>query len=159
MTSVTEAVQALRGLRLTEVRRVANIVIVVVRPDGGTGWTIHAQCPFRVVHGDVILLGSRDMNWPRDRGTDRDEAFENGTTKFDAQAEFLTGRFAEGDFRVTGAKLGPGGEVVLEATNDGDPIRLEIFPDCSGPWIESWRLFALDEGAGSYVYPEAAGRD
>ncbi|MEU0535455.1 hypothetical protein [Amycolatopsis tolypomycina] len=154
MTSVAEAVQALRGLRLVEVRRVANIVIIGFGPGDRADRTIHAQCPFRVVHGDVILLGSRDMNWSRDRGTDRDEAFENVTTKYDAQAEFLTARFAEGDFRVTDAKLGPGGQVVVEATDDGDPIALEIFPDCSGPWIESWRLFALEEGSEHFVYPE-----
>ncbi|MBE8522127.1 hypothetical protein ILP97_32370 [Amycolatopsis sp. H6(2020)] len=159
MTSMAEAVKALQGLRLTEVRRVANIAIVVVQPDRGTGWTIHAQCPFRVMHGDVILLGSRDLDWSRDRGTDRDDAYENGTTKYDAQAEFLTARFAGGDFRVTAAEYGPGGLLVIEATNDGDPIRLEVFPDCSGPWIESWRLFALEEGSGHFVYPEAAGRD
>jgi hypothetical protein len=123
MTSIAEAVRALEGMRLTEVRRVANMAIVVVRADGGAGWTIHAQCPFRVMHGDVILLGSRDLNWARDRGTDRDEAFETGATKYDSQAEFLTSQFAAGDFRVTGTAFGPGGLLVVEAANDGDPAR------------------------------------
>jgi hypothetical protein len=52
-------------MRLTEIRRIANIVVVVFRPDGGAEQTIHAQCSFRVMHGDVILLGSRDMRWQR----------------------------------------------------------------------------------------------
>jgi hypothetical protein len=159
MSAISAAVRALAGARLTEVRRVANLAIVVFRPGDGPGWTIHAQCPFRITHGEVILLGSRDLNWPRERGTDRDEAFENGTTKYDAQAEFLTARFAMGDFRVTGTELGPGGRLAVEATGDRDPIRLEVFPDCSGPWIESWRLFGLGDGEGHFVYPEAAGRD
>ncbi|MFF1610462.1 hypothetical protein ACFVYA_22005 [Amycolatopsis sp. NPDC058278] len=106
----------------------------------------------------MILLGSRDLNWPRDRGTDRAEAFENGTTKYDAQAEFLTARFAMSDFRVTGTEFGPAGLLAIEAANDGDPIRLEVVPDCSGPWIESWRLFDLGDGERHFVYPEAAGR-
>lgn len=153
-SSIAAAVRALAGLRLVEIRRVANIVIAVFRPETGPGWTIHAQCPARVVHGDVILLGSRDMNWPRDRG----EALENVTTKYDARAESVTSSLAEGDFRVTAAEFGPGGLLIVEATSDGDAIRLEVFPDCSGPWIESWRLFELSDDGEHFVYPEAADR-
>jgi hypothetical protein len=154
-----EAVHELRGTRLTEIRRVANLVIVVFGPDDGTGWAIHAQCPFRVLHGDVILLGTRDLNWAGECGADRAEAFETGQTKYDAQAEFLTSRFAAGDFRVTATEFGPGGRLVVEATEDGDAVRLEVFPDCSGPWIESWRLFRLGTTDEHFVYPTAAGRD
>ena len=59
---------------------------------------------------------------------------------------------------MTGTEFGPGGLLVVEATNDGDAIRLEIFPDCSGPWIESWRMFGLGDNDEYWVYPAAAGR-
>jgi hypothetical protein len=64
------------------------------RPDDGVDYTIHAQCPFRVMHG------SYDMHWPKVRGADSDEAFESFTTMYDVRAESLTTSFAEGDFRM-----------------------------------------------------------
>jgi hypothetical protein len=159
MSPMAEAAEALVDMRLVEIRRVLNIVIVLFRPDDGVDHTIHAQCSFRVMHGDVILLGSRDMRWPKQPGADRDEAFDSLTTMYDAQAAFLTSRFAEGDFRVTGTELGPGGLLVVEAVDDSDLIRLEVIPETSGPKVESWRLFARDKSSEHFVYPEAAGRD
>jgi hypothetical protein len=159
MTSTAKAVQALVGMRLIEIRRIVNMLVVVFRPDEGIDYTIHAQCPFRVMHGDVILLGSYDMHHPKERGVDSDEAFENFTTMYDVQAEFLTSRFAEDDFRVASAELGPGGQMAVEAVNGSDSIRLEVIPMSSGPKVESWRLFALDKSSEHFVYPEAAGRD
>lgn len=159
MSSIVEEVRALVGMRLAEIRRVVNIVVIVFRPDDGGDRTIHAQCPFRVMHGDVILLGSRDMRWPKERGADRDEAFDSLATMYDVQAAFLTSRFMESDFRVTGAEVGPGGLLALEATNSSDSIRLEVMPVSSGPKVESWRLFAVGDSTEHYVYPEAAGRD
>jgi hypothetical protein len=82
---------------------------------------------------------------PRDawrRDSDRDEAFDSLTTMYDVQAAFPTSRFAEGDFRVTGTELGPGGLLVVEAVNGSDLIRLEVIPETSSPKVESWRLFA-----------------
>jgi hypothetical protein len=159
MNSIAGEVRALAGMRLTEIRRVANIVIVVFRPDDGPDHTIHAQCPFRVMHGNVILIGSRDMHWPKVPGADRDEAFESFTTMYDVRAESLTSSFAEGDFRVTGAEVGPGGFLTVDVVNGTDPIRLEVIPMSSGPKVESWRLFAVGNRDEHYVYPEAAGRD
>jgi hypothetical protein len=159
MSSIVGEVQALDGMRLTEIRRIANIVKVMFRPDDGVDYTIHAQCPFRVMHGEVILLGSYDMHHPKERGVDSDEAFESFTTMYDVQAKFLTSRFAEDDFRVSSAELGPGGLLTVEAVNGSDSIRLEVIPMSSGPKVESWRLFAVDKSSEHYVYPEAAGRD
>jgi hypothetical protein len=159
MTSTAKAVQALVGMRLIEIRRIVNMLVVVFRPDEGIDYTIHAQCPFRVMHGDVILLGSYDMHHPKERGVDSDEAFENFTTMYDVRAESLTSRFAEDDFRVTSAELGPGGLLAVEAVNGSDSIRLEVIPMSSGPKVESWRLFAVDKSSEHFVYPEAAGRD
>lgn len=159
MKTITEAVRVLTGMRLTEIRRVANIVIAVFRDGDGGGWTIHAQCPFRVMHGDVILLGSFDMHWPDERSMDRDEAFETLATKYDLRAHSLTSTFAEEHFRVKSAELGPGGLLVVEADGDAETIRLEAVPACSGPKIESWRFFELGNNDDHYVYPEAAGRD
>jgi hypothetical protein len=159
MTSMAQAIQALAGMRLAVIRRIANLVIVVFRPDEGADHTIHAQCSFRVLHGDVILLGSRDMHWPQVHGADRDEAFENLATKYDSQAEYLTSTLAERDFRVSAAGLGPGGLVTVEAADETDFLRLEFVPETSGPKVESWRLFALGGSDEHHVYPEAAGRD
>lgn len=159
MNQIVEEVHALAGMRLVEIRRIVNIVVVVFRPDEGADHTIHAQCSFRVMHGDVILLGSRDMRWPKTPGADRDEAFDSFTTMYDVQAAFLTSSFTENDFRVTGADIGPGGLVVVEATSGSDSIRIEVIPESSGPKVESWRLFAVGDNGEHYVYPEAAGRD
>jgi hypothetical protein len=159
MTSMAEAVRALEGMRLAEIRRTVNLVVLVFRPDEGPDHTIHAPCAFRVLYGDVILLGSRDMYWPRERGADRDEAFDRFTTRYDAKAEFLTARFAEDDFRVTSAGIGPGGLLTVEAIHGADSIRLELVPVNSGRKVESWRLFAVGNTTEHFVYPEAAGLD
>ncbi|GLY43163.1 hypothetical protein Amsp01_091860 [Amycolatopsis sp. NBRC 101858] len=158
MTSTAGAVKALEGMRLTEIRRIVNMVVVVFRPDDGVDHTIHAQCSFRAVHGDVILIGSRDMNWPKP-GVDRAVAFEDFTTMYDVRSESLTSSFAEGDYRVTGTGIGPGGLLAVEAVHGSDSIRLEIMPDSSGPKVESWRLFAVGTADEHHVYPPAAGRD
>jgi hypothetical protein len=145
-------------MRLAEIRRIVNMVVVVFRPDDGADHTIHAQCSFRVVHGDVILVGSRDMNWPKP-GVDRAEAFDSFSTMFDVRSESLTSSLAVGDFRVTGAEIGPGGLLFVETVNGSDSIRLEIVPDSSGPKVESWRLFTVGNVEEHHVFPEAAGRD
>ncbi|MEV6902172.1 hypothetical protein [Amycolatopsis sp. NPDC051372] len=120
---------------------------------------IHAQCPFRVVHGDVILLGSRDMDWPEVRGADRGEAFDSFTTMYDVRAASLTSSFAKADFRVAGAEIGTGGQLIVEAVTGSDSIRIEVIPVSSGPKVESWRLFAVGDNDDHFVYPEAADRD
>ncbi|MEQ0559680.1 hypothetical protein ABJI51_11400 [Amycolatopsis sp. NEAU-NG30] len=151
--------ESLAGMRLVEIRRIVDMVVVVFRRDDGVEYAIHASCPVRVMHGDVILIGSYDMHHAKVRGADSNEAFENFTTMYDVRAKSLTSSFAEGDFRVTSADLGPGGLLVAEEADGSDSIRVEVIPMSSGPKVESWRLFAVEEGAEHFVYPEAAGRD
>jgi hypothetical protein len=73
---------------------------------------------------------------------------------YDGRAESLTTSFAEGDFRVTGAEIGPGVLLAVGAVNGSDSIRLEVISVSSGPKVESWRLFATDKRSEHYVYPE-----
>ncbi|MEV6832008.1 hypothetical protein [Amycolatopsis sp. NPDC051102] len=159
MTSIAEAVRGLAGMRLVEIRRIVDMVVAVFRPDAGVEHTIHAPCPVRVMHGNVILIGSYDTHHPRVPGTDSDESFEKFTTMFDVRAKSLTSSLAEGDYRVIVAEVGPGGLLAVEAANGSDSIRLEAIPMSSGPQVESWRLFALEKDAEHFVFPEAAGRD
>ncbi|HTI21775.1 MAG TPA: hypothetical protein VL652_12335, partial [Kutzneria sp.] len=119
---------------------------------------IHAQCPLRVVHGDVILLGSHDVHQPKVRGADKDEAFDNFATMYDAQASSLTSWFKRHEFRVVGSDLETAGLLAIEATDGSDVIRLEIIPMTSGPKVESWRLFRVGDSV-HHVFPEAAGKD
>ena len=158
MADLTDAVHALVGMRLVEIRRVLNIAIVIFRHGDGTEHTIHAQCPFRVLHGEAILLGSFDMHWPRRCDADRDEAFDTFATMYDGQAKLLTSIFADGEFRVTRSELETAGALGVEAANGPHVLRLEAIPMTSGPTVESWRLFRLGDSV-HHVYPAAADRD
>lgn len=134
--ALRSAVQALEGAQFTDVSRTLDMV--------ERGFTrqselvrLHVQCPFRLLRGDRILLATADMRYPLDRDGDRSAAFDTRTTQFDRLATILTSLLAEKAPSVTQATLGAGGVVRLEC---GDGLRLEVFPDVSGP-VECWRLF------------------
>jgi len=130
------AVRALEGAKFTDVGRTVDMVEL-----GFTRQTesvrLHVQCPFRLIRGDRILLATADMRYPLDRSGDRSVAFDTRTTQFDRLAAIITSLLTEKVCSVTRAKLGAGGAVRLEC---GDDLRLEVFPDVSGP-VECWRLF------------------
>ena len=115
---------------------------------------LHAQCPFRVVRGAQILLGSYDLHWPKERKADKDVAFDTYATMYDSNAKILTDILADGEFHVIDAEMRENGEIVVEKP---DSVRFEVFPACSGP-VEGWRLFEKGSDV-PYVYPDLADRD
>jgi hypothetical protein len=131
-------VRALEGGRLTDFGRTLNMVEVGVSR-GDDIVRLHVQCPFRLVLRDKVVLGSADMRYPL-KGANPDTAYEDYATQYDRLAKILTAALDERVHPVIRADLLPGGAILLESIDD---IRLEVFPDVSGP-IECWRLFVKD---------------
>jgi hypothetical protein len=134
------------------ISRTLNIVEIRFQRDsaeGGLPDRLDAQCAFRAVREEQILLGSYDMSYPKDRNSSSSVAYDSYATIFDSNAALLTDLFESREFHVIDAKLGQAGEVTLSLT---DSVRLEVLPACSGPQVESWRAF--EKGGEHFVYPE-----
>ncbi|MFF9281781.1 hypothetical protein [Streptomyces griseosporeus] len=127
----------LRGARLCSVGRAADMGVLALAGAGGEEVALHVQCPFRVVHGDRVMLGSGDLRYVRDGAADEGAAFDAFGTRYDDRAADLN-RVLGGAGPVVGnVVLGPGGSLTLEA---GRGLRVEIVPDRSGR-DECWRAF------------------
>lgn len=136
----------LGGARLRSVGRAADMGVLALTGAGGEDVALHVQCPFRVVHGDRVMLGSGDLRYVRD-GVAEEEAFDAFATRYDDRAADLN-RVLDGDGPVVGnVVLGPGGSLTLEA---GRELRIEVVPDRSGR-DECWRAFV--RGGPHHGYP------
>jgi hypothetical protein len=153
LTELAQAVTDLKGCRVTDLGRTVNMAEVGLRR-GDAIYRLHAQCPFRVVRGNRILLGSVDMAYPAERNADAKVAYEMRTTMYDRNAQLLTNRLSAGDFPVIEAEMNETGAFFFEIP---DSVRFEIFPACSGA-VEGWRLFRKGSDV-HYVYPDSADRD
>jgi hypothetical protein len=153
LADLSAAVSALKGSRVVDLGRTLNMVEVGFER-GGVTYRLHAQCPFRVVRGAQILVGSYDMHWPEERKADKDVAFDMYVTMYDSNAKILTDMLAASEFHVIDAEMRENGEILLEIA---DSVRFEVFPACSGP-VESWRLFEKGSDV-HYVYPDSSDRD
>jgi hypothetical protein len=104
----------------------------------------HVQCDWRVVNGDSVFVGSRDLYYPPNHreGDDipGDFNWDRGPNRRD---ELLRSLFGDGTktFIVRSINLGKAGACVIEFEGD---IALEIFPDDSS-LHEHWRLFATQD--------------
>lgn len=121
---------------------------------GDAIYRLHVQCPFRVVRGSRILLGSVDLAYSADRNVDAKVAYDMRTTMYDRNAQILTSKLSSGDFPVLDAELDENGAFFFEIS---EAVRFEIFPACSGA-VEGWRLFEKGSDV-HYVYPDSADRD
>ncbi|MFE7773925.1 hypothetical protein ACFU5O_08495 [Streptomyces sp. NPDC057445] len=130
---------------LRTVGRAADMGVVELTGARGEELGLHIQCPFRFVHDDRVLLGSRDMRYPQ-KGAGPD-AFDTFSTMYDARAELLNDVFRKAEPRVESVHLGKAGDLALSW---GPGVRLEVFPDCSGQ-EEAWRV--LVRGGAHYGYP------
>lgn len=127
------------------VGRAVSMGVVEFTGPGGEEVGLHIQCPFRFVHDDRVLLGSRDMQYPqKDAGRD---AFDTFRTVYDERAGLLNDLFAKAGPRVESVRLGKAGDLTLSC---GPAVRLEVFPDCSGR-EEAWRV--LVRGGAHHGYP------
>ncbi|MEW2505173.1 hypothetical protein AB0878_32365 [Amycolatopsis sp. NPDC047767] len=136
------------GARVTDVGRTVTMIEVGFAL-GEVETRLHAQCPFRFIGGDNVVIGSEDLAYPAARADEA--AYAERRTMYDRKARWLTARLAAGEYRVESAELGRAGAVTLVVT--GSAV-LEVFPACSGP-VEQWRLFERGSDV-HHVFPDSA---
>jgi hypothetical protein len=142
------AVAALAGARVVEVRRTLNIAIVGFTR-GDESVRLHAQCPFRGVYEDRVVIGTRDMNYAIDREPD---AFDRYRTQYDRLAEQITTLLTSEDRTVTSASMGRAGALTIECAGG---LAFDVLPAIAGP-KECWRLFV--EGSDEHFVYESGKR-
>ncbi|MFR9797382.1 hypothetical protein ACL02U_15945 [Streptomyces sp. MS06] len=127
--------ELLLGATVRSVGRAADMGVIECADRDGGVIGVHVQCPFRILQGGHLLLGSRDMRFAR-RGAGT-AAFERFETVYDARALTLNGILERLRPPVTDVVLGDAGSLVVRCRAD---LRVEAFPDCSGS-VEAWRVF------------------
>ncbi|MFI5708661.1 hypothetical protein [Kribbella sp. NPDC051620] len=100
---------------------------------------IHIQCPFRLVRGTSIVLGSADLNSSRE-----------GATFYDDRATQITELLAKSTVPMTDVTVGNAGALAISWRDD---LRLEVLPTSSAVDTEAWRIFRRNSGP-HLGYPE-----
>ncbi|GAA1848233.1 hypothetical protein [Myceligenerans crystallogenes] len=113
----------------------------------GSRVALHIQCPFRMVRGDIIILGSQDML--RQKG-DKFDPFLAADSLYDSRSRRLNEKFAERCPVVVGVDLQPGGFLTVHLEGGA---AIEAVPDSSRD-EEAWRVFARGSDL-HHVYPAA----
>jgi hypothetical protein len=160
-----DAFDALIGLRLSIVRRAADMLVVhfgEIRPhhsgEGTVGqYALHVQCPWRLDGPLGTVTGRSDLWEYAGPGEEPDNwSHEDG---FSLQDERLSHFFVREEgtqswvnksdrFCVTGAQQSERGDVRLELS---EGYALLVFPaGCKG---EAWRYFVPGSGADHLVFP------
>jgi len=107
-------------------------------------YALHVQCDWRVIKGDSVFVGSRDLYYPANYRQENDIpdgfSWERDPNRRD---ELLRTLFEGGTkaFIVRSVNLGKAGACIIEFETD---VTLEIFPDDSSD-DEHWRLFATQD--------------
>jgi len=115
-------------------------------------YAIHVQAPWRLCSDGKILLGSRDLNFPR--GTSRldevpeDFDWDRHPTRLDEVAEAVEQHFLPR--KVTQVNVESTGSVALIFESN---LSLEIFPD-GATESEPWRLFVPDDNDRDHLIAE-----
>lgn len=124
----------LEGATIDSVGRAVDMGVIELTGARGESVRIHVQCPFRILGGGTVFLGSHDMRYPqRDAGPD---AFDEFTTMYDKHAAALNTVLGQLRSRVSAVTFGRAGHLAVDGEQG---LRLEAFPDCSGP-VEAWRV-------------------
>lgn len=145
---VTGAARTLQGAVVRSIGRAAGTGVFEFAGLTGEDIAVHIQCPFSLLHGGKILIGSGDMRYPQpEAGQD---AFDRFKTVYDSRALLLNRILDESKGVVLDVGLETGGRLSIHWQNG---FALEIMPDCSGN-IESWRV--LTRGGRHFVFPESA---
>lgn len=134
------------GAAVGGIGRAASMGVIEFVGVRGEQVAVHAQCPFRLLQAQHLVLGSRDMDFPQ-KGAGPD-AFDHFTTIYDSRAASLNAIFADRPAVVTGVTVGDAGSLAVAWQPD---YRLELFADCSGS-VESWRVFV--RGGDHFGYPD-----
>lgn len=152
---VAEALEVLVGAPLIDTARFADMEAFrfgpLIEASGRTGdprrvatYTLHVQCPWRIVFEDRIVVGRRDWALPPtgvdEEGFDPDEA---GVTRRDERMERFLAERLEHPRVVVSCIAGVQGSASILFN---DASALELFPDTStgDGERESWRLIWPD---------------
>jgi len=111
-------------------------------------FALHVQCAWRIVRGETVLVGHRDLYYPAGAGTESREVPANfhwdvqGANRMDGRLKRLFQNPPE-KLNVSGVEAGLAGALQIFFQNE---MALEIFPNDSFD-EEHWRLFRpyLDE--------------
>lgn len=148
MTTEDLATSVRRLLQHTELRSIGRTLDMGEFHSTGTAGeiAIHVQCPFRLVRGSSIVLGSADLNSQRD---DWPDASDSSTTVYDSRAAQLTELLARSTIAMTDVTVSNAGTLAITWHND---LRLDVLPNSSTD-TEAWRIFRRNSGA-HFGYPE-----
>ncbi|WP_329494761.1 hypothetical protein [Kitasatospora herbaricolor] len=101
----------------------------------GTEFAVHAQCPFRIVQNDRIVLGYDDLfRTPPRKGSTAEE--DSDRRAYDAGADALRGYLQRTSPKVESVRRRPVGDLLIGLQHG---IRVEVFPT-SPKREESWRF-------------------
>jgi hypothetical protein len=113
-------------------------------------YALHVQCAWRIVRGDTVAVGSRDLyspaQHPESESIPEDFDWDRDPNRRDSLLDAL---FDGGkrEFHVRRVDAGSGGTCRIEFA---EGICLELFPDDSFAH-EHWRLFGTDDGGPQVV--------
>lgn len=94
----------------------------------GSQYAFHVQCPFRILQGNRIVLGSGEMNFDLDKAP------------YDDGAKVVEGFLSAARPEVLRVSINGFGDVRIEMDHE---IKLEIFPTSSSSRPEErWRFLA-----------------
>jgi hypothetical protein len=116
-------------------------------------YALHVQCAWRFVQGEKVVVGNRDLYYPRGYTDPKQEIPKEfnwdvqGANRCD---EVLAGLFAGGakQFVVLRVQAGQAGELALLLESG---LTLQVFPNDSLVG-EHWRLFTPGSDAPHWVY-------
>ena len=103
-------------------------------------YSLHVQCPWRIVRGDAIVVGSRDLYYPADETAEVppefDYDYDGMKTRRDRRVDALLEN-ATTAYIVTDVRVGAAGAFQIHLD---EGYALEEFPDDSAE-AEDWRFF------------------
>ena len=159
--SIQQALAPLVGLPFHHIGRITNMLWIHFGelhgvPDrrGGTkvvgDWTVHVQCPWRLIQYNQILVGYHDFYYTPDGDTPKDWDVV-GKMRFDIAAITICAEFAKMPPVVTSVQVDEVGGFSVHLSGE---FRLDIFPDDSDETSEYWRIFQSGVDSKHFVFHE-----
>ena len=113
-------------------------------------YSLHIQCPWRIVGPEGIIVGSEDRNYPEDEESDWSEFDPDGPTRSEARISGWLEQHEESPLVVDSVEANHVGGFKLFLSKG---FVLEVFPAHSlrGETCDYWRLIRPSEGASHFV--------
>ncbi|MEU0935570.1 MULTISPECIES: hypothetical protein [unclassified Embleya] len=159
---VNESLQRVVGLTFHEIGRFESMAtlgfgdeVPLTTTDGGparTGraYALHIQCPFRLLQGNRIVLGSEDLYRRLPEGSppsaDREQEYA-----YDRGAEVVEGVLSRAKPRILSIAVAEIGDLRIELEQ---AIRVQVFP-ATPSRHEAWRFLLPRFGHDDVVFPWA----